>query len=122
MSCKFFLFGSCTAIVLTTLCGGNAFAGFTEPGDTKQIPLASVAMQDAMASADDESAGQMLTFDVKGDDPTANEQMETQSPAPSDAREMKEPVAAPLPNALLPGGVMLAGCFLTTKILKRRLA
>src|SRR5882724_687040 len=107
------------AVIVLMLQAGRAFAGFTDTAQAS-VPSPSLLLNDDEFANADESAP-ALTFDTpaketKGGEKTVapkNLQAEIQSP---------QPVAAPLPVALLPGGVMLAGTFLATRVLKRRIA
>ena len=106
--------GTSVAVIVTMLCASNSFAGFSDPSEATTTS-ATVTQQNAVASAD-EDATPDLKFDTKGQSAEQLQSIE-QPPRP----ELEQPVTAPLPVALLPGGMLLAGSFLATKILKKRI-
>src|SRR5690348_8863868 len=90
--------GTFIAIIAMMTCAGNSFAGLSDPHEAK-TSLATVT-QNAIASAD-EDATPDLKFDSKAEK-QSTEQVQSTEQLPR--AELEQPVAAPLPVALLPGG------------------
>ena len=109
------LTGTCIAIIAMTMCAGNSYAGFSDSREAKTVPA--TVTQNAVASADEDAAPE-LKFDSKVEEHATEQVQSTEQPPRA---ELEQPVAAPLPVALLPGGMLLAGSFFATKILKKRI-
>ena len=94
-------------IVLLVLATSRAFGGFTDSAYGGEVTASTNNSETTETELDFE-----ITSD-RGNEFTPPMHQLTQRPTP--------PAAAPLPLALLPGGAMLIGSFLATRVLKKRI-
>jgi hypothetical protein len=94
-------------VVLAVTCG-RAFGGFTDEAFAGDVtpPLTEESI------ADGEEVLEFSVTSTKGEYvPPVQTLMQRPTP----------PAAAPLPVALLPGGIMIAGSFIVTRVFKRKI-
>ena len=94
------------AFVLLAFGCGQAFGGFTDTAHGGEVTPPDVT----------DVEEEILEFSVTND--SLNEIV---PPAQPLASRITPPAAAPLPVALLPGGVMIAGSWIATRVFKRRI-
>jgi hypothetical protein len=111
-------YGFRIALLVLGLSAGRTLAGFT---DLQQAQGATLPVnENAVATTDDNDLPTALTFDVTSNDQPVKDDDADRDPQ-VDVKTIQTPVAAPLPVALLPGGMMIAGSFIATRVLKKRL-
>ena len=112
------IYGFRLALLVIGLSAGRTLAGFTDLHEAQGATLN--VNQTAVASTEDSDLPETLTFDVTStDEPILTDDADTGPQM--DVKTTQNPVAAPLPVALLPGGIMIAGSFIATRVLKRRI-
>ena len=118
MSVMFRISGIRIAAVVLTLTAARASAGLTDI-NTAVAATPTSLNENAIVDSDDDSLPKTLNFEVTAAKPLVSSDKTT---PPENEIRITDPVAAPLPVALLPGGMMLAGSFLATRVFKRRIA
>lgn len=95
------------AFVLLVFTTSRAFGGFTDTAYGGEV---------TPPMSEESPAESQLDFDVTGDRPG-----DYHPPVQQLSQRQTPPAAAPLPVALLPGGILLAGSFIATRVFKRRI-
>lgn len=103
--------------VVLALSAARSYAGLTDI-NTAVAATPTNLNAHAIVDSDHENLPETLNFEVTTAKPPVTSEKAT---APGNEIHITEPVAAPLPVALLPGGMMLAGSFLATRVFKRRI-
>ena len=115
--------GISIAMLLVVMSAGRTFGGFVDHAAASEKARKPTVENYANTNTRENESTPALTFDVNmnAEDRCNGEQAKLLAHAPTNLQQAPPAVTAPLPDALLPGLVMIAGAFIATRILKRRL-